>query len=164
MTIYIGMGSNLGDRIGYLRRAAGLLETRGVRVVARSAVYETRPVGMESDLAFLNTAVCVETTLTPGDLLATLHDIERELGRYRDGSIHDRTCDLDLLLYDDRQGHRPSLPHPRIRDRRFVLLPLLDLDPDLCDPVTGANYAGDATRLAADPAQLCTRTMATGDW
>jgi len=164
MGIFVGIGSNLGDRRAYLRRSVRLLEERGIRVTARSSIYETRPLQMDSDRPFLNACVEVETTLEPHELLDVLHEIEGELGRVRDGVVRDRTCDLDLLLYGDRRAVRPILPHPRICDRRFVLLPLLELAPDLRDPVTDARYDQAATDLADDPAQRCVRLEAPGGW
>jgi len=135
---YIGLGSNLGDRRGYLDRALQLLEREpGVKVVAVSEFRETDPVGYTDQPRFLNGAAALETDLAPSDLLGRLLAVERELGRERTGPrFGPRTIDLDLRLYYEKTIDEPGLvvPHPRLAERRFVLEPLLDLDPELALP------------------------------
>ena len=136
---YVGMGSNLGDREGTLRRAVELLEAEpGIRVAAVSALRETDPVGYEDQPRFLNGACAVETQLEPHELLARLLAIEAALGRTRDGvpRYGPRTVDLDLLLYGQETVDEPDLtvPHPRLAERRFALEPLAELDPGLTLP------------------------------
>lgn len=134
---FIGLGSNLGDREAALR---GALELLGEDVVAVSSFRETEPVGYLDQPAFLNAAAALETGLEPRALLERLLGVERELGRTREGPRHGpRTIDLDLLVYDDRVIDEPGLvvPHPRLAERRFVLEPLAELDPDLVVPGRG---------------------------
>jgi 2-amino-4-hydroxy-6-hydroxymethyldihydropteridine diphosphokinase len=134
---FIGLGSNLGDREAALR---GALELLGEDVVAVSSFRETEPVGYLDQPAFLNAAAALETGLEPRALLERLLGVERELGRTREGPRHGpRTIDLDLLVYDDRVIDEPGLvvPHPRLAERRFVLEPLAELDPDLVVPGQG---------------------------
>jgi 2-amino-4-hydroxy-6-hydroxymethyldihydropteridine diphosphokinase len=139
---YVGLGANLGDRAATLVRAVELLGGRpGIEVVAVSSFRETDPVGFLDQPRFLNAAVAVETSLQPEALLATLLDVEQELGRVREGPrFGPRTVDLDLLLYDrvtlERAGL--SLPHPRLHERAFALEPLAELDPTLVVPGRGA--------------------------
>ena len=133
---YVGLGANLGDRKGTIRRAVERLdEEPGIEVVAVSTLRETDPVGNEDQPRFLNGAVAVETDLEPVDLLGRLLAVERELGRVREPGVRDgpRTIDLDLLLYGDRIEEEPGLtvPHPRLAARRFALEPLHELDPGL---------------------------------
>ncbi len=137
---YVALGANLGPREITLLRAVDLLsETRGVQVRAVSQLRETEPVGVVEQPAFLNGAVEVETELTPRELLDRLLEIERELGRVRDVRWGPRLVDLDLLVYGDEQVDEPGLrvPHPRLHERRFVLEPLAELDPDLAIPGVG---------------------------
>jgi 2-amino-4-hydroxy-6-hydroxymethyldihydropteridine diphosphokinase len=140
---FVGLGSNLGDRDGNIRRAvAALRELPGTRVVGVSRLRDTEPVGFRDQPRFLNGAAELETSLPPHELLDALLAIERELGRRRDAvpAGGPRTIDLDLLVYDDvrldENGLR--LPHPRLAERRFVLEPLADLDPALEVPGKGA--------------------------
>ena len=133
---YVGLGANLGDREGTIRRAVELLGAEpGVEVVAVSSLRETDPVGYADQPRFLNGAAAVETELSPRELLDGLLAVERELGRVRgDGPRYGpRAIDLDLLLYGDRVVEEPGLtvPHPRLAERRFVLEPLHELDPGL---------------------------------
>jgi len=150
-TAYIGLGSNLGDRLETLRTAVGRLDTvDGVRVVACSPVYESVPLGpVRGQPAFLNAVCAVETTLAPRELLARLMAVETDLGRVRDVPQGPRTIDLDLLLFGAAIVDEPGLrvPHPRLRDRAFVLWPLLDLAPDLRNPLTDEPLRHDRTRL-----------------
>ncbi len=128
---YIGLGSNLGDREGTMRRAIELL---GDEVVAISTFRKTDPVGYEDQPRFLNAVLALETGLGPRELLDRLLAVELELGRRRDGPRYGpRTIDLDLLVYGDEVVDEPGLhvPHPRLTERRFVLEPLFELDPDL---------------------------------
>jgi 2-amino-4-hydroxy-6-hydroxymethyldihydropteridine diphosphokinase len=138
---YVALGSNLGDRDGTIRAAvATLAAVPGVEVVAVSSLRETDPIGFLDQPRFLNGAAAVETTLAPGELLRTLLDVERSLGRTRDGPPQGpRTIDLDLLLYGDRVVDEPGLelPHPRLHERRFVLEPLAELAPGLEVPGKG---------------------------
>jgi 2-amino-4-hydroxy-6-hydroxymethyldihydropteridine diphosphokinase len=138
VTAYVGLGANLGDPRGQLEAAvAALAAVHGVRLVAVSSVYESDPVGPVSDQpVFLNAVAEVATTLPPAAMLAALHGIEDELGRERTIRFGPRTCDLDLLLYDDLVSRDPALllPHPRIAERRFVLEPLAELAPMLVLP------------------------------
>ncbi len=130
---YLGLGANLGDRLTSLQRAVDLLAAEGVRASASSRVWETEPVGGPAGQpAFLNAVVRVETSLSPEDLLAACHRVESELGRVRDVRWGPRTIDVDVLLYDDVTTTEPDLaiPHPRMTERLFVVLPLLDIDPD----------------------------------
>ena len=140
-TAYVGVGANLGERRRTIERAIQLLrKAPGVEVLAVSALRETEPVGFEEQPRFLNGAVALETTLTARDLLALLLEIERRLGRTREGPrFGPRTIDLDLLLHGDAVIDEPGLtvPHPRMHERRFVLEPLAELAPGLVVPGRG---------------------------
>ena len=139
MTVaYVGLGSNLGDREGTLRRALEALG-RQVDVTAVSSFRETDPVGLLEQPRFVNAAARVETELSPRDLLDVLLAVERELGRERRERWGPRTIDLDLLLYGDESLDEPglTLPHPRLHERRFALEPLAELDPALVVPGRG---------------------------
>jgi 2-amino-4-hydroxy-6-hydroxymethyldihydropteridine diphosphokinase len=141
MRAFVGLGSNLGDRESYLRRAIELLrEEPGIDVVAVSTVRETEPVDYLDQPRFLNAAALVETALAPRALLGRLLAVELALGRRREGvRFGPRTIDLDLLLYGDESVEESGLvvPHPRLTERRFVLEPLYELDPDLVVPGRG---------------------------
>jgi 2-amino-4-hydroxy-6-hydroxymethyldihydropteridine diphosphokinase len=138
---YIGLGANLGEPEVTIRRALDLLAAvPGVDVVLVSSLRETDPVGYLDQPRFLNGAARLETDLSPGALLAVLLEVERELGRTREGArFGPRTIDLDLLLYGDEEVDEPGLtvPHPRLHQRRFALEPLAELDPDLVVPGRG---------------------------
>ncbi|MGH3041435.1 MAG: 2-amino-4-hydroxy-6-hydroxymethyldihydropteridine diphosphokinase [Gaiellaceae bacterium] len=136
---YVGLGANLGDRAGTIRRAVELLGAEpGIEVVAVSTLRETDPVGYVDQPAFLNGAAALETVLSPRELLERLLVVELALGRVRgDGPrFGPRAIDLDLLLYGDEVVDEPGLtvPHPRLAERRFALEPLHELDPDLSLP------------------------------
>lgn len=166
MTVYVALGSNLGDRLAMLRGAVTELHRRSIDVVARSALYRTAPVGLETPHHFLNAVVQVSTALDPQALLAALLSTEHELGRRRAPAPADRTCDLDLLLYDELCVSEADLelPHPRMACRRFVLLPLLDLAPELRDPRTGRAYSDLAASLDGDALQACEKISEAGQW
>jgi 2-amino-4-hydroxy-6-hydroxymethyldihydropteridine diphosphokinase len=138
---YVGLGGNLGDREETLRRAVALIAAvEGVDLLAVSELRETDPVGVVDQPRFLNGALKAETMLSPEALLDALLGIERELGRTRGTERWGpRTVDLDLLLYDDEIVDEPGLqvPHPHVHERRFVLEPLAELDPDLEIPGRG---------------------------
>lgn len=157
-TGYLGLGSNVGDRHGHLRAALAMLPEHGVEVEAVSSAYETEPVGEVLDQPdFLNAAVRVRTELDPEPLLDVCKAIEVERGRIFDRPRHSpRPLDIDLLLLGDLEleAERLTLPHPQVTSRRFVLAPLLELDPELTLP--------DGTRLddalaALGPGQRVTR-------
>lgn len=142
---FIGLGTNLGDRETALRGALSLLSQKpGVRMVAYSGLYETEPVGVREQPRFLNAVACVQTTLAPERLLDELMAIEKVYGRRRVVRWGPRTLDLDLLLYGGKTVQTPRLtvPHPRLFERPFVLVPLLELEPWL--PVTVLQQARQA--------------------
>jgi 2-amino-4-hydroxy-6-hydroxymethyldihydropteridine diphosphokinase len=132
---FLGLGSNVGDRRAHLSDAVRALPERGVRVLASSSVYETEPVGLVLDQRdFYNACVRIETDLGPEELLDACKAVERSLGRAAGGVRHGpRVIDVDVLLLDsiEYSSERLTLPHPEIRSRRFVLVPLLEVDPDL---------------------------------
>lgn len=137
--VAIALGSNLGDREDYLRSALDAL-TPAIDRLRVSTFHDTAPVGVGPQPTFLNAAAVGETSLGARPLLETLLAIERDLGRERPFPGAPRTLDLDLILYGDAIiDEAPSLvvPHPRFRERRFVLEPLVEIAPDWRDPVTG---------------------------
>jgi 2-amino-4-hydroxy-6-hydroxymethyldihydropteridine diphosphokinase len=141
--VAIALGSNLGDRQAHLSWAVERMGEwlDGLRV---SSFIETEPVGVdEPQPAYLNAAVVAETTLEPDDVLQRLLALERDRGRTRPGFRASRTLDLDLILYGDRVIDTPGLtvPHPRFRDRAFVLVPLAEIAPEWRDPVTGKTVS-----------------------
>ncbi|HEX8856456.1 MAG TPA: 2-amino-4-hydroxy-6-hydroxymethyldihydropteridine diphosphokinase [Thermoleophilaceae bacterium] len=144
MRAYLGLGSNVGDRLDNLRAAVAALEARGIHVVGGSSVYETEPQGEVRDQPdFLNAAVAVETELGPEELLDECKAVEANLGREPGGVRHGpRAIDVDLLLLGglEHRSERLTLPHRDVLARRFVLVPLLELDPELALP--------NGTRLA----------------
>jgi 2-amino-4-hydroxy-6-hydroxymethyldihydropteridine diphosphokinase len=132
---YVGLGANLGDREGSIRRAAELIGARRL-----SSIIETEPWGMVDQPDFLNAVAELETDAGPGPLLDRLLDVERELGRVRDGTRWGpRLIDLDLLVYGavTSESEGLTLPHPRLHERLFVLIPLAELAPDLVVPGRG---------------------------
>jgi len=137
-TVYIALGSNLGDRPANLHAALVALAPE-VTVLAESRVYETPPWGYEDQPAFLNMAVRAETDLKPEALLAYLKQIEAQLGREKNIRWGPRLIDLDILFYDDLVIETPPLvvPHPRLHERGFVLVPLTDVAPEFVHPVFG---------------------------
>ena len=146
--VAIALGSNVGDRESHLQFAVDRLSSiiSDLRV---SRWYETEPVGVGAQPLFLNAAVVGETDLSPRRLLDTLLAIERERGRERPFPSAPRTLDLDLILYGDCVIDEPglSVPHPRFRERVFVLEPLAEVAPDLVDPVTGRRVRELFARL-----------------
>jgi 2-amino-4-hydroxy-6-hydroxymethyldihydropteridine diphosphokinase len=142
-TAYLGLGSNVGDREAHLRAALRLLREHGVEVEATSSLYETEPVGEILDQPdFLNAVVRVGTDLEPDELLDLCKAIEVEQGRMMGGPRHGpRPLDIDVLLIGDLElsNDRLTVPHPEVTSRRFVLVPMLELDPALALP--------DGTRL-----------------
>lgn len=126
MEIYLGLGSNLGDKCLHLRTAINEIEKRIGHVECQSAFVETEPWGFESDNTFVNAVVRVDTALSPLDLLKETQTIEREMGRTHktvDGKYSDRIIDIDILLYGDAEINLPELvvPHPRMYERDFVM-------------------------------------------
>ncbi len=130
---YLGLGSNLGDRLANLRRAVALLAAQpGLRFVRSSRVYETDPVGGPPQPDYLNAVVEIETDLPARQLLDACRRVEEELGRVRDERWGARTVDVDVLTYGNEEFDEPELtvPHPRMHERGFVLVPLAELDQD----------------------------------
>jgi 2-amino-4-hydroxy-6-hydroxymethyldihydropteridine diphosphokinase len=147
--VAIALGSNLGDRERHLRDAAARLAA-SVAALRLSSFHETEPVGVGRQPAFLNAAAVGTTHLDAPALMAELLTIERALGRERPYRGAPRTLDLDLILYDAAIIDEPGLtvPHPRFRDRRFVLAPLVELAPDWIDPVSGRTISALLEALA----------------
>jgi 2-amino-4-hydroxy-6-hydroxymethyldihydropteridine diphosphokinase len=135
-TVYIALGTNLGDRLTNLRAAIESMPPE-IIVLAESHVYETPPWGYENQPAFLNMVIKAETGLEPEPLLAYLKQLEVELGREQNIRWGPRLIDLDILFYDDLVLDSLPLviPHPRLHERAFVLVPLMDVAPDLVHPV-----------------------------
>jgi 2-amino-4-hydroxy-6-hydroxymethyldihydropteridine diphosphokinase len=134
---FLGLGSNIEDRLAHLRDAVRMLrDDEGIRVVRSSRVWETDPVGGPPQRDFLNAVIEVEPPPEPRALLASAHRVEAALGRERAIRWGPRTIDIDVLLIGDRMIEEPDLvvPHPRLIERAFVLLPLLELEPDLALP------------------------------
>lgn len=142
MKVYLGLGANLGDKEANLHIAVEKIEKRIGKVTSLSAFYVTSPWGFASENSFLNAACCVETTLSPMEVLEKTQAIERELGRLAksvSGTYSDRPIDIDLLLYGNVILHSPTLllPHPLMAERRFVLEPLAEIAPGVVHPVLG---------------------------
>jgi 2-amino-4-hydroxy-6-hydroxymethyldihydropteridine diphosphokinase len=142
-TIYLGLGSNIGDREANLRAALERLAAPDLRVMRVSPIYETEPVDYTDQRWFLNLVAEAETELFPMQLLTRIGRIERELGRVRGIPKGPRTIDIDILLYGAAVVRSPKLeiPHPRMAERRFVLAPMADLAPGLRHPVTRKSIA-----------------------
>lgn len=143
--VYIGLGTNLGDKEQNLRDAVHRIEEQIGKVLSLSAFYVTAPWGFASENSFLNAAACVQTQLSPLEVLQETQTIERELGRTKksvNGAYSDRLIDIDLLLYDDlllsvtsADGAELNLPHPLMAQRDFVMRPLAEIAPALQHPV-----------------------------
>ncbi len=160
---YLGLGSNVGERRAHLEAAVSALPAHGVNVVASSSVYETEPVGLVLDQReFYNACLRVDTQHGPDELLAACKAVERELGRAPGGVRHGpRPIDVDVLLLNalEYSSDRLTLPHPEVTARRFVIVPLLELDPDLAlpdgtalvDALAGLGGDGQEVRRAGPP-------------
>jgi 2-amino-4-hydroxy-6-hydroxymethyldihydropteridine diphosphokinase len=143
-TAYLGIGSNVGERASFCRRAVSALDdTPEIRVTATSSLYETSPVGGPPQRSFVNLVARIETTLGPRTLLGVCKEIERVLGREpSDIRWGPRVVDLDVLTYGDEKVNDEDLevPHPRMLQRRFVLVPLVEIEPQVADP-WGVEYS-----------------------
>jgi 2-amino-4-hydroxy-6-hydroxymethyldihydropteridine diphosphokinase len=148
---YIGLGSNLASPAMQVLQAMDAIDTlAGIRVLARSGLYRSAPVGYLDQPDFINAVVQIETSLSPRDLLQVLLDLEHENGRTREFQNSPRTLDLDILLYENLQHHEHGLtvPHPQMHKRAFVLLPLLEIAPD--SQIPGVGAASQAMRQCRD--------------
>ena len=136
------MGSNLGDRDAYLRQAIQDMTRRGIHLSKLSSIIETDPVGGPLQEKYLNCVIKCKTDFVPVRLLQITQKIEKNLGRVRTVMNGPRTIDIDILLYDDLQVEMPILriPHPRMLEREFVLLPLAEIAPDVVEKLTHAHH------------------------
>ena len=146
-TIYLGLGTNLGQKKENLEVAVERIKEEIGEVTSLSSFYETAPWGFESENSFLNAVACVITGLQPMEILERTQHIECDLGRTlksTDGQYHDRIIDIDILLYDDLVLDTPELkiPHPLMTERSFVMDPLREIAPELVYPLTGKKLFG----------------------
>jgi 2-amino-4-hydroxy-6-hydroxymethyldihydropteridine diphosphokinase len=149
--VVLGLGSNRGESRAIL---AGAVQRLGVilKGLRRASLFETKPIGVTDQSCFLNTAVCGFCELSPQELLAAIHRIEADFGRdrVRERRWGERTLDIDILIFGSEVVPEPpalEIPHPRLRERAFALVPLLELLPDAADPLTGEPYRNILERL-----------------
>lgn len=137
-TVLLGIGTNLGDREGNLKRSVTLTEEHIGRVTEVSSVYETEPWGFQSESSFLNMVLKAETKLTPSGLLGRILMIESLMGRLREGTGYkSRIIDIDILLFENRviESRALVIPHPKMHERKFVLIPLAEIEGEMVHPV-----------------------------
>lgn len=151
-TVYLGLGSNLGNSAEILKRAIEIIGKQIGEVTLQSAFYDTTPWGFESEHRFVNAAIACETLLTPLDLLHQTQEIERQLGRTqksKDGKYTDRLIDIDILLYNQLvfEDGELTIPHPLMHQRQFVLEPLQEIAPTLQHPTLHQSIANLFTLL-----------------
>ena len=160
--VYLALGTNLGDRLANLRAALRSLQP-DLEVAAASRIFETPPWGFTDQPAFLNMAVHARTALEPESLLRKLKTLEVELGREQTFRWGPRLIDLDILFYDDLVMNTPPLviPHPRLHERGFVLVPLMDIAPDLVHPLLGKTIRQLLAKLDAGEIVLHTEQIET---
>lgn len=150
--IYFGLGTNLGNKEQNLDLAINKIKEQIGKVISLSAFHHSEPWGFDSQNSFLNAVVCIETTLTPAELLEKTKNIEKELGRKAksiDGAYSDRLIDLDILIYDNLILNTPELtiPHPLMQQRLFVMEPLCEIAPQLIHPQTGETMQDICNKL-----------------
>ncbi len=137
--VHILLGGNLGDRLFYLQKAHMEIEAQIGKIIRQSRYYETAPWGFEHENKFINQVICLKTGLPMSDLLHYTQKIEKKLGRQskKSGTYEGRTIDIDILFYDDAVYNSPELqiPHLRLHERRFTLVPLAEVSPNLVHPV-----------------------------
>ena len=141
---YLLTGGNLGDRVHHLNTASGLINERLGKIAAASPLYETAPWGFTHESSFLNQALLIETSLSPEELMNGILEIEKSMGRLREGDQwRERSIDIDILFYDDVSVNKEGLhiPHPRLHQRRFVLEPMAAIAPNLLHPVLGKTIS-----------------------
>ena len=154
VTVYVGLGGNVGDRLAHLRGAVAALAAHPrLEVTARSGVWETEPVGTGPQAPYLNACVAVRTDLAPLDLLAALKGLEAAAGRAPDGHNLPRTLDLDILLYGDRvvSDGRLRVPHPELARRAFVLEPLAEIAAAVRAPDSGETIGDACAKIRRKP-------------
>ena len=136
--IILALGSNIGDKALYLQKTLDLLDKNNIKVIHKSSVYETEPVGYKDQNDFYNMIIEVKTNIKPFKLIDILLDIESQLGRERLFLNSPRTIDIDIIAYKNEiiNTDKLQLPHPRYKERNFVLMPLNEINPDFCDPFT----------------------------
>jgi 2-amino-4-hydroxy-6-hydroxymethyldihydropteridine diphosphokinase len=162
--VFLGLGSNLGERERVLERALALLDQRGFHVKRRSSLYLTEPVGGPPQDWYLNMVAEGACALLPEELLTACLEIERDLGRRREVRWGPRTVDIDLLLYGNelRATAALALPHPRLHERQFVLVPLAEIAPRLRHPVLRLT-AGELRRRCADTSRVVPYSPSPGE-
>ncbi len=136
--VYLGMGSNVGDREEYIEQAVFLLgKVKGIEIVKRSTNHENEAIGGGEQPSFINAAVQIKTALTPHELIDKIHEIETALGREREVEWGPRTIDIDILLYGEQilSDDKLQIPHPQMHERLFVLLPLKEIAPKAIHPI-----------------------------
>ena len=144
--VFLGLGSNLGDKREYINNALVFIEKRVGEIIALSGFYETQPWGYDSSETYINAVAEISTCIEPDDLLLITQEIEREIGRKdktTNGEYHDRIIDVDILLYDDKiiQSKELTIPHPYMHKREFVLKPLFEIAPNVVHPITGKTIS-----------------------
>lgn len=160
--VYLGLGSNIGDRVGYIQQATSLLGgDENIKLVSTSSFYETEPWHFDSQNWFVNAVIAVSTPLYPYQLLKVCQRVESQLGRVRTSdNYEDRTIDIDILFYDDKvvneenEGQKLVIPHERIHQRAFMLVPMLEIAPAFIHPVLKKSIT-DIYDEIDDPETVC---------
>lgn len=159
--VYLGLGSNLGDRVGYIQQAVQMLkDNNDIKIINASSFYETEPVGIKSERWFVNAVIALETNIEPENLLKICIEIESILGRKRESlnkklNYESRNIDIDVLFYDDLilSTDIIQIPHPKVHQRAYTLVPMLELAPDFIHPIFNSSIINIHTTLL-DPEEV----------